>query len=82
MEPGSSLRLLPVIKLCCLAIIALSCTMIYKDIAAFHMYVLIFLACGLWGSVWFLTVALDEAGGPVSTPVTQAGKGGKENKSD
>jgi hypothetical protein len=30
------------------------------------MYVLIFLACGLWGSVWFLTVALEEAGGAIT----------------
>jgi hypothetical protein len=49
------------------------------------MYVLIFLACGLWGSVWFLTVALEEAGGAITDKealknISEGKKGG--GKSD
>ena len=67
MEPGSSLKLLPIIRLAALALIVVCSCMIYMDIGRIHMVVLIALSLGLMGSVqWLVSILEADKGGKLS----------------
>mmetsp|Transcript_14224 Transcript_14224/g.29210 ORF Transcript_14224/g.29210 Transcript_14224/m.29210 type:complete len:99 (+) Transcript_14224:40-336(+) len=79
-EPGSSLRLFPLIRIVCCAIIVLCIVMYVKDVARVHMVVLSFLALGLLGSVQFLVNELEKAGGVKNVIATSGDNGGDVKK--
>lgn len=76
MEPGSSFKLIPVVRVVSLCLIGICCALFYYDVARVHMVVMIFLAGGLLASVTWLMHLLEEHGG------TSAAGGGADPKAN